>query len=73
MTILEGLDVYGFGRMSWRRICEQAKAGHLWRKDLRDTIASQLITAGVQLGYVSRQLGHADISTTAKHYALGGR
>jgi hypothetical protein len=23
----------------------------------------------VQLGYVSRQLGHADVTTTARHYA----
>ena len=38
-------------------------------KDLRDTFASQLLTAGVQLGYVSRQLGHADVAVTARHYA----
>jgi hypothetical protein len=38
-------------------------------KDLRDTFASQILTAGVQLGYVSRQLGHADVSVTARHYA----
>ena len=38
-------------------------------KDLRDTYASQLLTAGIQLGYVSRQLGHSDVSITARHYA----
>ena len=38
-------------------------------KDLRDTYASQLLTAGVQLGYVSHQLGHADVATTSRHYA----
>ncbi len=38
-------------------------------KDLRDTFASQLLTAGVQLGHVSRQLGHSDVSVTARHYA----
>jgi integrase len=38
-------------------------------KDLRDTLASQLLTVGIQLGYVSQQLGHADVSVTAKHYA----
>ena len=36
---------------------------------LRDTFASQLITCGVPLGYVSRQLGHADLAVTAQHYA----
>ena len=34
-----------------------------------DTYASQLLTCGVSLGYVSRQLGHADLGTTARHYA----
>ena len=38
-------------------------------KDLRDSFASQLLTAGVQLAYVSTQLGHADVAVTAKHYA----
>jgi len=38
-------------------------------KDLRDTFASQLLTAGVQLGYVSQQLGHADVAVTARHSA----
>jgi hypothetical protein len=38
-------------------------------KDLRDTFASQLFSAGVQLGYVSHQLGHADVTTTVRHYA----
>jgi integrase len=35
-------------------------------KDLRDTFASWLLTAGVQLGYVSTQLGHADVAVTAR-------
>ncbi len=43
--------------------------GRVSPKDLRDTFASQLLTAGVQLGYLSAQLGHADLSTTARHYA----
>ena len=38
-------------------------------KDLRDTFASQLLTCGVQLGYVSRQLGHSKPTVTADHYA----
>ena len=36
---------------------------------LRDTFSSQLLTAGVQLGYVSAQLGHSDAAITAQHYA----
>ena len=53
----------------WRAIEQRADLGKVNPKDLRDTFASQLLTAGVQLGYVSAQLGHADVSVTAKHYA----
>ena len=38
-------------------------------KDLRDSFASHLLSGGVQLGYVSTQLGHADVGITARHYA----
>ncbi len=38
-------------------------------KDLRDTFASQLLSVGIQLPYVSKQRGHADVGVTAKHYA----
>src|SRR5262249_27320947 len=38
-------------------------------KDLRDTLARQPLTAGVQLGGISRQLGHATVAMTADHYA----
>ena len=34
-----------------------------------DTFASQLISWGVTLGYVSKQLGLADAAVTARHYA----
>jgi len=67
--VLEGVDSDNFRRREWRRICERAEIGHRQMKDLRDTFASQLFSVGVQLGYVSRQLGHADITTTARHYA----
>ena len=45
------------------------RVGHVRPKDLRDSFASHLLTAGVQLGYISRQLGHADVGVTARHYA----
>ena len=37
--------------------------------DLRHTYASQLLTAGVQLADIARQLGHASLSTTERCYA----
>lgn len=72
--VLEGLDPDNFRAREWRRICKQAGIGHRAMKDLRDTFASQLFSAGVQLGYVSRQLGHAEVTTTVRHYArwVGG-
>ena len=57
--MLEGTDSDNFRAREWRRICQRAEIGHRALKDLRDTYASQLLTAGVQLGYVSHQLGHA--------------
>ena len=67
--VLAGVDDSNFRKREWRRILKRAKIGHRALKDLRDTFASQLLTAGVQLGYVSSQLGHADVAVTARHYA----
>jgi integrase len=66
---LLNIDPSNYNAREWRLIRQRAKAGGLRYKDLRDTYASQLLTAGVQLGYVSRQIGHADVAVTAKHYA----
>jgi integrase len=56
-------------------VCAAAGLRRHRPKDLRDTFASQLLTAGIQLGYISEQLGHSDVATTARHYArwAGGR
>ena len=63
------IDPWNFRKREWRRICTRAGIGHRALKDLRDTYASHLLSAGVQLGYVSAQLGHADVAVTARHYA----
>ena len=73
------MDHGNYRKRHFRKLCKAAgiapamKADGSTRlrspKDLRDTFASQLLTAGVQLGYVSRQLGHSDVSVTARHYA----
>lgn len=67
--VLGDFDQAKFRSREWRRVAERAGLGHPAMKDLRDTFASQLLTAGVQLGYVSLQLGHADVQVTARHYA----
>ena len=38
-------------------------------KDLRDTFASQLLTAGIPLAWISKQLGHGNAAVTSRHYA----
>ncbi len=68
-AILPGFEPHNFHARDWRRILDAAKVGSRAPKDLRDTFASWLLSLGVQLGYVSQQLGHADVAVTAKHYA----
>jgi integrase len=73
------LDHANYRKRHFRKMCDEAeigpaaKAGGSTRprtpKDLRDTFASQFLTSGIQLGYVSRQLGHSNVSVTARHYA----
>jgi integrase len=67
--VLNGIDDANFRHRDWRRILKRAGIGHRAMKDLRDTYASWLITFGIPIGYVSRQLGHADIGVTVRHYA----
>jgi integrase len=64
VVVLAEMDPSNFRSRAWRRVLERAKVGHRRPKDLRDTYASQLLTAGIQVAYVSRQLGHADLTTT---------
>ena len=64
--MLKGVDPWNFRKRAWRRILERAGIGHRSTKDLRDTYASRLLTARIQLGYISVQLGHADHNVTAK-------
>lgn len=67
--VLADFDPNTFRLAGWRRICAAAGLGRRNMKDLRDSFASHLLSAGVPLGYISAQLGHADVAVTAKHYA----
>ena len=65
---LQVIDADNWRKREWRRITK--RAGIAARpKDLRDTFASVLLSGGVPVAYVSKQLGHASIATTLKHYA----
>jgi len=67
--VLAGFDPYAYQTQHFERVWRAAGIPRHTPKDLRDTFASQLLTAGVQLAYVSAQLGHGDVATTARHYA----
>lgn len=67
--VLAGFSARNYHARHFDAVCAAAKLPHHTPKDLRDTFASQLLTAGIQLGYISTQLGHADVATTARHYA----
>jgi hypothetical protein len=62
------VNYYTFRGGSWRRIRKRADLGPIRLKDLRDTFASQLLTAGITLQYISGQLGHESVGVTEKHY-----
>jgi integrase len=68
--VVPGVEAANYRHRHFRRVCRAARIGEQCRpKDLRDSYASWLLTCGIQLGYVSRQLGHADVALTARHYA----
>lgn len=67
--LFASLDPANFRDRDRRRILARAGIGQRSPKDLWDTYASHLLTAGVRLGYVSLALGHADVAVTARHYA----
>jgi integrase len=77
------LDHGNYRNRHFRKVCKAAKIGKAARpdgterfrapKDLRDTFASQLLTAGIQLGYVSRQLGRERHSSTLRALGRWGR
>jgi len=66
--VLPHFDPSNF-RKRFLGICAKAGVGARRPKDLRDTFASQLLSAGIPLGYISAQLGHASVDVTARHYA----
>lgn len=66
--VLQGVDHYNWPKREWRRVT--ARAGIVARrKDLRDTFASVLLSSGVPIVHISKQLGHATIAMTLKSYA----
>ena len=53
----------------WRGVLAEAGVEDCHIHDLRHTYATYKLSAGVDLGVVSEELGHADVSTTKRIYA----
>jgi len=73
--IFPTFDPWNYRKRHFAKVCKRAGLGHRQPKDLRDSFASHLLSNGIQLGYVSEQLGHGNVAVTARHYArwVGGR
>ena len=56
--VFQRFDRSNFLKRIWKPIVSEARLVGIRPKELRDSHASYLLTCGVQLGYVSRQLGH---------------
>jgi integrase len=55
-------------RKMFRAMCEKADIRHRSPHDMRHTFATLSLLEGAQLGYVSKQLGHADKAITLRVY-----
>ena len=53
---------------AWKRVRQASGLHDLQARDLRRTFISMAQEAGVPIAAVQKQVGHADIATTAKHY-----
>ncbi len=62
------LERRGFERAFRRTLVKASLAVHYSPKSLRHSYASILLSEGVNVLYVSRQLGHASTAITEKHY-----
>lgn len=55
-------------KKAWEQVKKASGLEHLQARDLRRTLASWAQDVNVPIAAVQAQLGHADYSTTAKHY-----
>jgi integrase len=58
-----------FRRRDWERAVDRAGFDKRPPYQMRHTYATLALSAGADIYWVSRQLGHRDISTTLRHYA----
>jgi integrase len=63
------IDLDNWRERVWKKALEMAGVTHRPLYQCRHTFATLALAAGADLYWVSKQLGHANISTTLKHYA----
>ena len=60
-------------RNAWRRACERAGLQEFELRDLRHEAASRFEEAGVSITYVSKLLGHTNLTTTSRYLNIHRR
>jgi integrase len=63
------LNLNNWRRRVWKKALEDAEIEHRPLYQMRHTYATLALAAGADVYWVSKQLGHANIQTTLKHYA----
>lgn len=58
-----------FRMNGWKLILEKSGLEKVRFKDLRDTYACTLLSCGIPIAYIAKQLGHTNVMVTARHYA----
>jgi len=66
--VVQGFDAANFSKRFAKR-CQKAGIGSYRPKDLRSSFASHLLSLGIPLSYIQRQLGHLKPQTTSDYYA----
>ena len=64
------MSPFGGIRKAWIRVLKRAGVPHASIHDIRRTFCTNLLEAGVPLPIVASAMGHADVKTTARHYAF---
>jgi len=63
------IDLDNWRQRVWRKTLEKAELEHRPLYQMRHTFATLALSAGADIYWVSKQLGHSDIRTTLKFYA----